>query len=437
MTQNSDNNMRNKAQQFFEDAGVPRWLVTGGLNSLLGILLAMGILGIFYLYQVTALITIPLIVAAVIAVVAHPLVKFGDRIRLPRIISSVLVVILVAGLAWAAVHITVAGVVDRGPDIAYRLTTGVNELADYTKDALINLGVDEAVIDENIQQITDGITNPASLLGLNGDGQNNGAADPTYNIDTRNLGGVLTQGFAGIGRILSGVTGAIFSLFIGIVFLFYFLNDYERIRGWLANNMFRDKKLGEGVIHDATTSLGGYFRAMTLTGFIVAVAVGVCLWILGVPLVMPIVIVTFLTGYIPFLGAIIASAFAILIALADGGIAYALIVLLVMVIANNVLQTLVANKLLGDNLNLHPLAVMLVTLFGAVAAGILGGTMAAPFLATAIAIRKRIGQIRSGELSDDELMEQIEQIHLEQSSLMPASIRKLFEKAKDGKDSED
>ena len=433
MTKNSDNNTRNKVQQFFEGAGVPRWLVTGGLNSLLGILLAAGIAGIFYLYQITSLITIPLIIAAVIAVVAHPLVKFGDRIKLPRIVSSLIVVALVAGLGWAAVHITVAGVVDHGPAIGRQLTTGVNQLADYTKGALSNMGVDEAVIDDNIQPITDAITNPASLLGLNGEGQNN---DPAAVIDTGNLGGILTQGFAGIGRILSGVTGAIFSLFIGIVFLFYFLNDYERIRGWLANNMFRDKKLGEGVIHDATTSLGGYFRAMTLTGFIVAVAVGICLWILGVPLVIPIVIVTFLTGYIPFLGAIIASAFAILIALADGGIYYALIVLLVMVIANNVLQTLVANKLLGDNLNLHPLAVMLVTLFGAVAAGLLGGTMAAPFLATAIAIRKRIGQIRSGELSDDELMEQVEQIHLEQSSLMPASIKKLFEKAKDGKDSD-
>ena len=431
MAKNSDNNTRNNVQQFFESAGVPRWLVTGGLNSLLGILLAVGIASIFYLYQITSLITIPLIIAAVIAVVAHPLVKFGDRIRLPRIVSSLLVVVLVVGLGWAAVHITVAGVVDHGPAIGRQLTTGVNQLADYTKVALTNMGVDEAVIDDNIQPITDAITNPASLLGLNGEGQNN---DPAAGIDTGNLGGILAQGFAGIGQILSGVTGAIFSLFIGIVFLFYFLNDYERIRGWLANNMFRDKKLGEGVIHDATTSLGGYFRAMTLTGFIVAVAVGICLWILGVPLVIPIVIVTFLTGYIPFLGAIIASAFAILIALADGGIYYALIVLLVMVIANNVLQTLVANKLLGDNLNLHPLAVMLVTLFGAVAAGLLGGTMAAPFLATAIAIRKRIGQIQSGELSDDELMEQVEQIHLEQSSLMPASIRKLFEKAKDGKD---
>ena len=434
MAQNSDNNMRTKAQQFFEGAGVPRWLVTGGLNSLLGILLAMGIASIFYLYQITSLITIPLIIAAVIAVVAHPLVKFGDRIRLPRVVSSLFVVVLVAGLGWAAVHITVAGVVDHGPAIGRQLTTGVNQLADYTKVALTNMGVDETVIDDNIQPITDAITNPASLLGLNGERQNN---DPAAGIDAGNLGGILAQGFAGIGQILSGVTGAIFSLFIGIVFLFYFLNDYERIRGWLANNMFRDKKLGEGVIHDATTSLGGYFRAMTLTGFIVAVAVGICLWILGVPLVIPIVIVTFLTGYIPFLGAIIASAFAILIALADGGIYYAVIVLLVMVIANNVLQTLVANKLLGDNLNLHPLAVMLVTLFGAVAAGLLGGTMAAPFLATAIAIRKRIGQIQSGELSDDELMEQVEQIHLEQSSLMPASIKKLFEKAKDGDVSED
>ncbi|MCL2606627.1 MAG: AI-2E family transporter, partial [Coriobacteriia bacterium] len=203
----------------------------------------------------------------------------------------------------------------------------------------------------------------------------------------------------------TGLAGGIFSAFIFLVFLYYFLSDFERIRDWISTRIFKDPRLGRIVINDVTYSLSGYFRATTLTAVIVAIAIGIPLWIMGVPLIIPIIIVTVLTAYIPFLGAIIASVFTVLIALAHGGIYFALIAIVVMLIANNVLQTFVNNKLMGDYLNLHPLAVLIATLFGTVVLGLLGGALGAPFLAIGIAVYHRIKMARDGELSDNDLEE--------------------------------
>jgi len=423
---------RENAQTLLEQFGVPRWLVSGGLTSLMVLFLGIGIAGGLYLFNLSSAISIPLLLAAVVAVVAYPLVKLGDRIKLPRVISSVLVIFLILGLGYGTVHITFAGVINQAPAIASELTSGVDDLATFTRDVLVNAGVPEQTVDGYMRQINDGIsdfftgplmpetngTNGAN--GANGysNGQSNGngvnggsstATDTAYSSayagTGSDLGSGILQGASAIGSFLTGLAGGIFSTFIFLVFLFYFLSDFERIRDWIGARLFKDQRLGKSIINDITYSLSGYFRATTLTAVIVAVAIGIPLWIMGVPLIVPIIIVTVLTAYIPFLGAMIASAFTVLIALAAGGIYYALIAVVVMLIANNVLQTFVSNKLMGDYLNLHPLAVLIATLFGTVVLGLLGGALGAPFLAIGIAVYTRIKMSKSGELNDADLEE--------------------------------
>ncbi|MCL2438069.1 MAG: AI-2E family transporter [Coriobacteriia bacterium] len=415
MTEKSQNNRREAVQQFIESFGVPKWLVSGGITSVMALCLGVGIAGILYLFNLTSMVSVPLLLAAVVAVVAHPLVKFGDKIKLPRVLSSILVIFLILGIAWGTIQITFDGVISQAPAIGQQVTTGVNDLADYTQEALIGLGVPEETINEYMSQLTDGISGIFSLgaTGTNGsstyaggysDGYTDGSGAGTGLND---IGSTILQGAGFVGNFLSGLAGGIFSVFIFLVFLYYFLSDFERIRDWLSNNLFKDKRLGRIVINDITYSLSGYFRATTLTAVIVAVAIGIPLWIMGVPLIIPIIIVTVLTAYIPFLGAFIASAFTVLIALAAGGIYYALIAIVVMLIANNVLQTFVNNKLMGDYLSLHPLAVLIVTLLGTVVAGLLGGALGAPFLAIGIAIYNRVQKAKKGELTDEDMEERV------------------------------
>jgi predicted PurR-regulated permease PerM len=424
-------NKRESLQQFIESFGVPKWLVSGGITSIMALCLGVGIAGILYIYNLTAAISVPLLLAAVVAVVAFPLVKLGDKIRLPRAISSVLVIFLLLGLGGLTAQITFNGVISQAPAIGQQITTGVNDLAGYSKEAMVGFGIPRETADGYISQLTNGITSiftPGTLFGT-GDGYvENGEEQTTTGADLGAIGSTILQGASAVGGFLSGLAGGILSVFFFVVFLYYFLSDFEKIRDWLSSNLFADKRLGISVLNDVTYSLSGYFRATTLTAVIVAIAIGIPLWLLEVPLVVPIIIVTILTAYIPFIGALIASAFTVLIALASGGIYLALIAIVIMLIANNVLQTFVSNKLMGDYLNLHPLAVLIATLFGMVAMGLVGAALGAPFLAIGIAIYRRIKKAKRGELTDKDLEERIHNNESLHNLFEP--ITKLFKRGK-------
>jgi predicted PurR-regulated permease PerM len=112
-----------------------------------------------------------------------------------------------------------------------------------------------------------------------------------------------------------------------------------------------------------------------------AVGIGIGLWIMGVPLVIPLATLVFIGAFIPIIGAVIAGGVAVLIALVTNGVIGAVIVLAIVIgvmqLESHVLQPL----LLGRAVKLHPLAVVLAITAGLVTAGIAGALLAVPLLA--------------------------------------------------------
>ena len=82
-------------------------------------------------------------------------------------------------------------------------------------------------------------------------------------------------------------------------------------------------ELGERVF----TALGGYVRGIALVGLVDAVLIGIALLIIGVPLVVPLMVLTFFGAFLPLIGAFLAGLAAVLIALVSNGAVAALIVL--------------------------------------------------------------------------------------------------------------
>ena len=124
----------------------------------------------------------------------------------------------------------------------------------------------------------------------------------------------------------------------------------------------------------------GYLYGSTLVGLFNGAVMGVGALIIGVPLAGTIFVVGWFTNYIPFFGAIISGAFAVLIALGSGGPSKAIPMLIIVIISNGYLQTIVSQFALGSALKLHPLAVLFATTAGSVLFGAVGGIFAAPFL---------------------------------------------------------
>ena len=111
---------------------------------------------------------------------------------------------------------------------------------------------------------------------------------------------------------------------------------------------------------------------------VVALVVGVAAFLLGLPMVFTIVMVNFIGGYIPYIGAFLGGGLAVMIALGEGGLSLALVMLAVVLGSNLILENLVQPKIMGKTLDIHPLVVLVVTALGGLVGGIVGLILAVP-----------------------------------------------------------
>ena len=122
--------------------------------------------------------------------------------------------------------------------------------------------------------------------------------------------------------------------------------------------------------------------------------------ILGVPLAGTIGVVTLITAYIPYIGAFVAGAFAVVIALGANGPTTALIMLVIVLLANGLLQNLVQPFAMGAALDLHPLAVLVLTIGAGCVFGMVGLVLAAPLTSAAVHIMRDLARARATAQSE-------------------------------------
>jgi predicted PurR-regulated permease PerM len=138
-------------------------------------------------------------------------------------------------------------------------------------------------------------------------------------------------------------------------------------------------------------SLVSYVRATVAVAFVDATSIGVGIFIVGVPLALPLAALIFIGAFVPIIGALVTGAVAVLIALVTKGFVASLVVLAILIgvmqVEGNVLQPF----LLGRVVRLHPLAVVLAIALGVEVGGIVGALLAVPFLAVA---KSTIGSLR-------------------------------------------
>src|SRR5204862_4194184 len=101
------------------------------------------------------------------------------------------------------------------------------------------------------------------------------------------------------------------------------------MRGWVDGHLGVPPLVARTITGGVITSLRGYFRGVTLVAAFNGVVVGIGALLLGVPLAGTIAVVSFVTAYVPFIGAFVAGAFAVIIALGAKGTTIALVMLLI------------------------------------------------------------------------------------------------------------
>jgi hypothetical protein len=110
---------------------------------------------------------------------------------------------------------------------------------------------------------------------------------------------------------------------------------------------------------------------------------------------------TFVGGFLPIVGAIVSGAFAALVALVIKGPIAALIIVGVTIVIHNVEGYIVGPKVLGHEVNLHPVAIILVLAAGTALGGIIGAFLAVPLTAILIAVYNHYHQPDRVEPADE------------------------------------
>jgi len=186
-----------------------------------------------------------------------------------------------------------------------------------------------------------------------------------------------------VGVVASVVTVAILSL----ILTFFVLNDGERGWVWLLQITTESKRERiDASGRDALERVGGYLRGTAILSAARAGAYAVFLVALGVPHVLPLAVFVVLGGFIPYVGPFLAMAAVLLAALGSVGPQATLVLLVLMLIANGIVNNFLRPIVYGRSVHLHPAIVIIAIPAGAAVAGIIGVFAAIPVTAFAVAI---------------------------------------------------
>lgn len=234
-------------------------------------------------------------------------------------------------------------------------------------------------LSEGLRQVRDWLNDTFGISGR----QLDRLADRSSDAVQDSSGGLASGITSAAGTIANVVTGTVLALFV----TFFVLADGRRLWAWVVSVFPRaSREQVDSAGERAWRALVSYMRSITVVALADAALIGLALVVLGVPLVVPLAMLTFLGAFIPIVGATLAGAVAVLIALVDQGTGTALvllgIVLLVQWLDSDLLQPLIVSRAV----RLHPVAVALAITTGSLIAGIGGTVAAAPLLAAAHAM---------------------------------------------------
>ncbi|MFE6052767.1 AI-2E family transporter [Kitasatospora sp. NPDC056446] len=200
---------------------------------------------------------------------------------------------------------------------------------------------------------------------------------------------LLSTALSGAGRIVELVTGLALAVFCSV----FFLHSGDRMWSWAQRQLPARSRSGwDRAGRAAWRTFAGYTRGVLIVAASNAVLVGIALAILGVPLVMPLMVLEFAATLVPLIGSPIALAVAAVVALAARGPVVALLVLALIVVIGQIEGHLLHPLVLSWSVRIHPVAIAVSVAGGAVLAGVLGAVVAVPVVSVAWAV---LGELRS------------------------------------------
>ncbi len=292
----------------------------------------------------------PVIIALFLTTLTWPLTRVLRRRGWPAALAALLVTVLFLVAVLGIVALIAVPVASQSGELTAGVVDGIEKVREWAAGPPLNIGDDE---------ITAALDSAAARV-------------------QGSVGSLVTTVATGVATTVSSLVTAVLALFL----MFFFLKDGPRFLPWLARQL--PGRLAKDVpvlAERAWDTLGAFMRSQALVGLLDAVFIGLGLWILDVPLVLPLTVLTFVSAFVPIVGAVFAGFVAVLIALVSNGPTDALIMLAIIVVVQqlegNVFQPMLQSRSLG----LHGAVILLAVTLGGSLAGIVGSLLAVPVTA--------------------------------------------------------
>ncbi len=292
----------------------------------------------------------PLVVALLLTTLTWPVTRFLRKHGWAPALAASVVTVLFLLLAAGTLVLIAVPVASQSGELAEGVVNGIQQLREWASRPPLNIGDD---------QVTDAFDTAVARI-------------------QDSVGSIVTATVAGVGTVVNGIVTAVLALFL----MFFFLKDGPRFLPWLTRQLPGRLAVDVPTVAErGWDTLGAFVRSQAFVGLLDAVFIGIGLWIVGVPLVLPLAVLTFVAAFVPIVGALFAGFVAVLIALVSNGLTDALIVLAIIVVVQqlegNVFQPMVQSRGLG----LHAAVILLAVTLGGSLAGVVGALLAVPVAA--------------------------------------------------------
>lgn len=300
-------------------------------------------------------VVVPVVLALFLAAVLEPLAARLRARRWPPALAAATVFLGALAAIGLVLFWIGTSVATQFEDVGEQLEEGIASLKEWAQGDPLNLTPDRiAQIESDIRE------------------------------SLRTAGGGLAERAAGEARAAGEVLGGIVLM---LFTLFFLVKDGARMADWMRVRVPPAYQYDAvAITSNARHIMRQYLVATALTGLIDGVLIGIALWALGVPLVIPLAVLTFLGGFIPLVGATVAGLVAAVVALVANGFGTALLVVAATVAVQQIEGNLLQPLILERAVRLHPLVTVWAVGAGLLVGGLLGAFLSVPLVAIAVGI---------------------------------------------------
>lgn len=326
--------------------------------------LVLALIPVGWLISQASILVIPLLVAALLASLLMPIMNWlRHRAHFPKwlaLIGALIVLFAaVSFLVWLVVTAFSSGFEIDLPQLEGRWS----EFLSFLQNSPLHV---------TEQQLTDALSQGVEWV-------------------QQNVTSIVSQALSFGSAAVSIVTG----LFVTLFALIFYLIDGETIWRFIVSLFPRAARAAvDGAGRRGWVTIGHYVRVQIVVAAIDALGIGIGAAILDVPFAVPIGIIVFLAAFVPYIGAILSGALAVLVALVYNGLWPAVIMLIIVVAVMQIEAHILQPLIMGQAVKVHPLGVLLSVSAGSLFGGIAGAVFAVPLVSSA---KVMIEYIASGD----------------------------------------